>query len=212
MSILKDKCNNWIRFSKYERKYVPKKSYVYFKGKRVRIIEYNPFEIADKLAVDFLNIGWSKANSKGNYRELAEEFVNKYGTLTMRADKNIDEYEEETLSIIESEKLYMHFFEYNRDMRYPEQVGAEPAWSLEPLSVPMTVKLIDNIPTLIWNNANLLTAIKLAYSLLTTEENTRLKFCKHCLKAYFGANPKSEFCSPRCRNQWNVYRSREKNK
>ena len=213
MSILNSKCNDWIRFSKYERRYIKGKSYVFCKAEKTKMITYNPFETADELLVDFLKIGWAKTHNKAeSFRELTEKFANKYGMLTIHAADKTEEYEDESLIISEAEKLYLHFYEYNRDMRQPELACAEPSWIFDPISVPMTVQLIDNLPTIVWDTDNLLTAIKLAYALLITENSPRLKYCKHCHVAYWGTNPKSEFCSPRCRNQWNVYRSRGRGK
>ena len=47
--------------------------------------------------------------------------------------------------------------------------------------------------------------------MLCSEKNP-LKICKHCGKVFYAKNPKAEYCSPQCRNQANVYKSREKNK
>ena len=33
---------------------------------------------------------------------------------------------------------------------------------------------------------------------------------KHCGEPFYGKNPKTEFCSPQCRNRFNVYKSRRK--
>ena len=34
--------------------------------------------------------------------------------------------------------------------------------------------------------------------------------CKHCGKLFYATDIRSEFCSARCRNQYNVYKSRAK--
>lgn len=47
---------------------------------------------------------------------------------------------------------------------------------------------------------------------LLSAEGAPLKICKHCQKAFISQNKRAEFCSERCRNQFNVYKSRAKTK
>lgn len=47
---------------------------------------------------------------------------------------------------------------------------------------------------------------------LLSAEGAPLKICKHCHKAFISQNKRAEFCSERCRNQFNVYKSRAKTK
>ena len=47
---------------------------------------------------------------------------------------------------------------------------------------------------------------------LLSAEGSPLKICKHCQKAFISQNKRAEFCSERCRNQFNVYKSRAKAK
>lgn len=47
---------------------------------------------------------------------------------------------------------------------------------------------------------------------LLSTDGTPLKICKHCQRAFISRNKRAEFCSERCRNQFNVYKSRAKAK
>ena len=47
---------------------------------------------------------------------------------------------------------------------------------------------------------------------LLSAEGSPLKICKHCGKTFISENKRAEFCSERCRNQFNVYKSRAKAK
>lgn len=47
---------------------------------------------------------------------------------------------------------------------------------------------------------------------LLSSDDSPLKICKHCQKAFISHNKRAEFCSERCRNQFNVYKSRAKSK
>lgn len=47
---------------------------------------------------------------------------------------------------------------------------------------------------------------------LLSADGSPLKICKHCQKTFISQNKRAEFCSERCRNQFNVYKSRAKAK
>jgi hypothetical protein len=64
----------------------------------------------------------------------------------------------------------------------------------------------------IWETDSLITTIEMLYVLSVAEEIAPIKVCKHCDKIYLHENYRSEFCSPRCRNQFNVYKSRNQTK
>jgi hypothetical protein len=49
-------------------------------------------------------------------------------------------------------------------------------------------------------------------SSMLTDETSSLKVCKHCGSAFVAGRPNSVFCSGRCKNQYNVYKSRAKDK
>ena len=47
---------------------------------------------------------------------------------------------------------------------------------------------------------------------LVTDEKSTLKVCKHCGSVFVAGRPNSIFCSGKCKNQYNVYKSRAKDK
>ncbi len=63
-------------------------------------------------------------------------------------------------------------------------------------------------PKLQWIFPSLKSVIDMAMALCVTAEDMPLRVCKKCGKVFYNENARSEFCSGRCRNQWNVYRSR----
>lgn len=67
-------------------------------------------------------------------------------------------------------------------------------------------------PTLIGDFNSLLLCIQMMFSFMLTDDNSRLKVCKHCGKAFAATRSNMEFCSPQCKNQYNVYKSRAKKK
>lgn len=73
------------------------------------------------------------------------------------------------------------------------------------------IELLDR-PTIVWDFHSLLLGVQMMFSFMLTDEKSSLKVCKHCGKAFVAGRPNSVFCSGRCKNQYNVYKSRAKNK
>ena len=65
-------------------------------------------------------------------------------------------------------------------------------------------------PTLIWDFNSLLLCIQMMFSFMLTDDDSSLNVCKHCGKAFAATRSNMEFCSPQCKNQYNVYKSRAK--
>lgn len=59
---------------------------------------------------------------------------------------------------------------------------------------------------------SLMAVLNFTMARLLSAEGSPLKICKHCGKAFISENKRAEFCSERCRNQFNVYKSRAKAK
>ena len=57
-----------------------------------------------------------------------------------------------------------------------------------------------------------LKGIQMMFSFMLVDDVKPLRLCKHCQKVFLGSRANSAFCSARCKNQYNVYKSREKNK
>lgn len=73
------------------------------------------------------------------------------------------------------------------------------------------IALLDK-PTIVWDFHSLLLGIQMMLSFMITDETKPLRICKHCDKVFVAERPNAVFCSPRCKNQYNVYKSREKKK
>ncbi len=67
-------------------------------------------------------------------------------------------------------------------------------------------------PTIVWDFHSLLLGVQMMFSFMLTDEKSSLKVCKHCGKAFSANRPNSVFCSGKCKNQYNVYKSRAKDK
>ena len=73
------------------------------------------------------------------------------------------------------------------------------------------VELLDT-PTMVWDFNSLLTVVRTMFYLLLTDKKTPLRLCKHCQEPFIASRPSAVFCSPACKNRYNVYKSRGRNK
>jgi hypothetical protein len=104
-------------------------------------------------------------------------------------------------------RLYDYFLacaDYDRGRRTVEIVSEYQVKRLR-----YTISAEDK-PTLQWIFPSLKSVIDMAMTMCVTADEMPLRVCKKCGAIYYNENARSEFCSGRCRNQWNVYRSREK--
>ena len=65
-------------------------------------------------------------------------------------------------------------------------------------------------PTIVWDFHSLALGIQMMFSFILTDEKKPLRVCRQCEKAFIAPHPKSVFCTPQCKNQHNVYKSRNK--
>lgn len=73
------------------------------------------------------------------------------------------------------------------------------------------IELLEQ-PTLVWDFHSLLLGTQMMLSFMLTDKNNPIKVCKKCSKFFVASRPSAVFCSPRCKNQYNVYKNRAKNK
>lgn len=114
-------------------------------------------------------------------------------------------------------KLYVHFHLCNlyRHSELKEQSKAIMAkliggYRLEGVSYRLNMTFEQESPSVMWDFRSLKNAIDTLYGFAISDEKHPLRICKHCGKVFWSNDIRSEFCSPRCRNQFNVYKSRGK--
>ena len=72
------------------------------------------------------------------------------------------------------------------------------------------ISLAENAPVIVWNFHSLLVMIQMCFSFMLTDSDCDMKLCKHCGRAFIASRKGNEFCSPKCKNQYNVYKTRAK--
>lgn len=73
------------------------------------------------------------------------------------------------------------------------------------------IALLDK-PTIVWDFHSLLLGIQMMFSFMLTDEQRPIRLCRKCTKVFRASRPSAVFCNPRCKNQYNVYKSRQKEK
>lgn len=73
------------------------------------------------------------------------------------------------------------------------------------------IALLDK-PTIVWDFHSLLLGIQMMFSFMLVDSEKPIRLCKHCTKAFVASRPSAVFCSPQCKNKYNVYKSRSKDK
>lgn len=105
--------------------------------------------------------------------------------------------------------LYYQDFDMLDDMQ--KQLYRQGMATFGGIAPTYHIELLE-CPTIVWDFHSLLLGVQMMFSFMLTDEKSSLKVCKHCKKAFVASRPNSVFCSGKCKNQYNVYKSRAKNK
>ncbi len=73
------------------------------------------------------------------------------------------------------------------------------------------IALLDK-PTIVWDFHSLMLGLQMMFSFMLTDTDNPIRLCKHCSKVFIASRPSAVFCSPQCKNRFNVYKSRKKEK
>ncbi len=105
--------------------------------------------------------------------------------------------------------LYYQDFDMLDDMQ--KQLYRQGMAAFGGIAPTYHIELLDR-PTIVWDFHSLLLGVQMMFSFMLTDEKSTLRVCKHCGNAFIAGRPNSVFCSGRCKNQYNVYKSRAKDK
>lgn len=72
------------------------------------------------------------------------------------------------------------------------------------------IALREKNPCIVWDFNSMIQMVQMMFSFILTDEDSSIKLCKNCGKAYIPSRKGTEFCSPKCKNQFHVNKSREK--
>lgn len=105
--------------------------------------------------------------------------------------------------------LYYQDFDILDDMQ--KQLYRQGMAAFGGIAPTYHIELLDR-PTIVWDFHSLLLGVQMMFSFMLTDEKSTLRVCKHCGNAFIASRPNSVFCSGKCKNRYNVYKSRAKDK
>ena len=105
--------------------------------------------------------------------------------------------------------LYYQDFDMLDDMQ--KQLYRQGMATFGGIAPTYHIELLER-PTIVWDFHSLLLGVQMMFSFMLTDEKSSLKVCKHCGKAFVASRSNSVFCSGKCKNRYNVYKSRAKDK
>ena len=107
--------------------------------------------------------------------------------------------------------VFLYYNDYERLDEDYKQLMRQSIRAFDGNAPSYHIELLEQ-PTLVWDFHSLLLGIQMMLSFMLTDKNNPMRVCKKCSKFFVASRPSAVFCSPRCKNQYNVYKNREKNK
>lgn len=226
---------DWLRWSSYqlvERYGVP---YLLPEAGAVEI-RYSSVQALPQLLPDALNLGRLACHAPRESRQAAVDFAAAYGPLGITSPQTgpvrvitgghtapsspqvtARDYAEPLEGYLGRLRLLYLHLALSRGEEPPTITPMDREelrrWESQPQPVGMHCRLTGgNSPQLVWEPESLWAVLWLGYSLAVVDPAQPLRSCKHCGGYYQNAHQRSEFCSVRCRNHYNVkaFRQREK--
>ncbi len=216
-----------IRFSAYEIKEISGVHYIMPK-KGATPLHFRVGLDFEKMLVDTLNLGRALFEEQEDADELCVTFANKYALLgiyqPLDEGKNplakgatspvykehfSNEYGEDIGTFkAEITEIYTHYLLSKGSMppeREQEEYDLRLKYDATPILSGLKYTLTaNNPPQMEWLIEELIDILRLAYAFAVTDANAPLKICKNCGGIYYNKHQKSEFCSVKCRNYFNV--------
>ena len=203
-------------FMDYEAVYLPKNHFI--KAETMNTLEYMalffPFGGID-LKKRGLNSQWNIEGGRA-MMALAMTMSDKPMAVNMgfqreyaeRSDWMKQQFVDWVFTLTTSDLYYEDYDLLDEDTRnlYRQAIAA-----FDGIAPTYHIALLEK-PTIIWDFHSLLLGIQMMFSFMLTDDKRPLRICRHCTKAFVASRPSAIFCSPQCKNQHNVYKSRAKNK
>ena len=202
------------QFIEYEAVYLPKNHFI--KDETMSTEDYLslffPFE-----QMDFKKNGIESQWSVGGDREmmaLAMTFSNEPEAMNMSFQREYSENYEWLLTQFKDWAFtfiasYLYYEDYDKIDEPTRDLYRQGMAAFGGVAPTYHIALYDK-PTIVWDFHSLLLGVQMMFSFMLTDEAKPLRICKHCGNAYMTGHPNAAFCSPRCKNQFNVYKTRGK--
>ena len=106
---------------------------------------------------------------------------------------------------------FLYYQDYNKIDETTRNLYRQGMAAFGGIAPSYHIELLEH-PVIVWEFHSLLRCMQMMFSFTLTDEKNPLRSCKHCTKAFVAGHPNALFCSPQCKNQHNVYKSRKKQK
>jgi hypothetical protein len=203
-------------FVTYESVYLPKNHFIREETLSTEkyLSYFFPFE-----KLDFhkrgMESGWSISDNYGI--AIAMAMRNSPQAVTMSFQKGyaekydwmIKEFTDWAFTFTTSFLYYHDYDEIDEPTRNLYRQGMSAFGGISPT---YHIALNENAPVIVWDFHSLLVMIQMCFSFMLTSGDIDMKICKHCGMAFVASRKGNEFCSPQCKNRFNVYKSRDKKK
>ena len=204
------------RFLDYESAYLLKNHFI--RDESMTVEDYTalffPFDQPDMLFTES-GVQWDISGDR-DMMALAMTMSDKPMALNLcfqreyaeRYDWLLTQFKDLAFTFMSSYLFYEDYDSLDEDTRNLYRQGMAAFGGIAPT---YHIALLDK-PTIVWDFHSLLLGIQMMLSFMITDETKPLRICKHCNNAFVAERTNAVFCSPRCKNQYNVYKSREKKK
>ena len=174
------------------------------------ISKFYPFEMPD-IAKNGLEMRWN-ISGDNTMMALAMTFTDRETAVNMSFQRTYAEpYEWVKTQFIDWALLFTtSTIYYENEFNDSEKELYRQMMTVFNANSPTYHILLLDKPTLVWNFGSLAIAVQMLFSLSLTDDKTPIRLCKHCAKAFIPSRPNALFCSSKCKNQYNVYKSRAK--
>ena len=204
------------KFMDYDAAYLPKNHFI--KEEMISVTDYTtlffPFEELDYIK-NKNGVCWD-ISGDGDMMALALTFGNDPMALNMsfqreyaeRYDWLLTQFKDWAFSFFTS---FLYYEDYDTLNETTRNLYRQSMVAFGGIAPTYHIALLDK-PTIVWDFHSLLLGVQMMLSFMLTDEKKPLRTCRHCKKAFAANHPKAAFCSARCKNQFNVYKSRSNKK
>jgi len=202
-------------FMDYDAAYLPKNHFI--KDESMNVNDYTMLFFPFTKPEFYHSKGESRWDIVNNDREmlaLAMTFGNSPMALNMsfqreygeRYDWLVTQFKDWAFTFLSS---YLYYEDYDTLEETTRDIYRKGMAAFGGIAPTYHIALLDK-PTIVWDFHSLLLGVQMMFSFMLTDDAKPLRICKHCSKSFAATHPNAVFCSHRCKNQYNVYKSRGK--
>ena len=201
-------------FITYESVYLPKNHFIKEESLPTEdyLAYFYPFHKPD-FRKNGVESGWSVTDHEGIAITMAMGNAPQAVTMGLqkeyaeRYDWLVKEFTDWAFTFMTSFLYYMDYDTIDEQTRNLYRQGISAFGGIAPT---YRIALEKDSPVIVWDFHSLLVMVQMCFSFMLTDKDNDMRMCKHCKKAFVASRKGNEFCSQKCKNQFNVYKSREK--